>query len=139
MIKFYFGCVDTAGHYLWKPTQWGPRRAFATSDPASEYTPWGRDGAGLDGMLAPHENRRCQYLKNGFGCQCSQTQGITAVHHKDGWTAISFWDRSVDKRGGCNSTFLAEGEFNFEEMVELAKVNFPTVMARFTFKLVKAK
>ena len=28
-----------------------------------------------------------------------QTQGEALLYHKQGWTAISFWDRSVDERG----------------------------------------
>jgi hypothetical protein len=131
MKIFYFGCVEQAGHYLWVP---GPRSAYRESTPWGANAPWGANG--IDGMLAPHENPRCGYLTKGYGCDCSQREGVAAIHYKDGWTAISFWDRSVDTRPGCNSTFLADGNYTFEEMLAHAQNYFPSVMERFAFKIV---
>jgi hypothetical protein len=65
-----------------------------------------------------------------------QVQGHAALHQKDGWTAICFWDRSEDKRGGCNSNFFAHGIFTFDEMVQISKEIFPTVWARFNFPVI---
>lgn len=53
-----------------------------------------------------------------------EIEGEALLHHKAGWTALSFWDRSIDKRGACNSTYIAEGLFTFDEMVQLAKARF---------------
>jgi hypothetical protein len=53
-----------------------------------------------------------------------EIEGEALVHHKDGWTALAFWDRTVDKRGACCSVYLAEGIFTFEQMVEMAKERF---------------
>ena len=125
MKIYYFGCIERAGHFLWEPPDRSAHR--------DATTPW---GSCPDGSLAPHENPRCEFVKNFYGCRCSQAEGIAALHYKDGWTALSFWDRSVDTRGGCNSNFLAEGAFTFEEMVELAKQYFPIIMARFKFPIV---
>lgn len=125
MNIYYFGCIERAGHYLFEPPEKSAHR-YAT-------TPWGPHP---DGSLAPHENPRCDFVKKFFGCRCSQTQGIAALHHKEGWTALAFWDRSVDSRMGCNSNFLVEGTFTFDEMIELARQHFPTIMIRFKFPIV---
>lgn len=57
------------------------------------------------------------------------------IHRRDGWTALSFWDRSIDKRGACNSNYFAEGTFTFEEMVALAKERFPDRWACMKFEV----
>ncbi len=52
--------------------------------------------------------------------------------HVQGWTALAFWDRSSDRRGGSNSAILAAGTLDFEAMVAIAADNFPSVWARIT-------
>jgi hypothetical protein len=107
MKAYYFGCFERAGHYMWEPGgAWGPRSA-----PHDFVSPWGRYP---DGILAPK----------------GQSQGVAALHHKDGWTAISCWDQSVDSRPGSNSTFLLEGTYTFAEGLELATQFFPSIMSR---------
>ncbi len=51
-------------------------------------------------------------------------EGEAVLHHKDGWTALSLWDSTIDTRPGCSSTYIAKGVFTFEEMVTLAKERF---------------
>ena len=111
MKVYYFGCIREAGHYMFKPNH-------STDYDFTISNPW---GYGIDSKLCPKDN---------------DIEGHALIHKKDGWTALSFWDRSVDKRGGCNSNFLAEGDFTFDEMIALAKEKFPNVMGRFTFKIV---
>ena len=36
-------------------------------------------------------------------------QGEAIIHHKNGWTALSLWDSTIDTRPGCSSTYLAKG------------------------------
>jgi hypothetical protein len=64
-----------------------------------------------------------------------QPEGLAKLTHKDGWTLLSFWDRSVDKRNNSNSNFIQEGEFTFEQMVEQAKEKFPGIWERFKFEV----
>ena len=90
----------------------------------------------IDAALQPHRKGCDKHAYCGCG---SLPEGQALVHHKDGWTALSFWDRSVDKRGGCNSNFFFEGTFDFAQMIELAKANFPTVWSRYTFQIIEAK
>lgn len=114
----YFGCVGGPGHHLFAPNlRWlGSRESL----PRSAH-PGALDGALLD-----------------KGPGTSQTQGAAVLRHKDGWTFLAFWDRSVDKRAGSNSVFLAPGTHDFRAMVEAAKEIFPSVWGRFAFPVVLA-
>lgn len=124
---YYFGCVETAGHFMWDKNL-----HLHISD--AHDCPWKADRGDIDGKLQPH---RAACTKKSY-CGCgSSPEGKALVHSKDGWTALSFWDRSVDTRGGCNSTFFAKGDFTFETMVQLAKVNFPKVWNRYKFEIVE--
>lgn len=103
---YYFGPWDQAGHHMRArgiPADLEERRAIS----GFTYTnPWGTK---IDGGLCPKDTGE---------------EGRALVHHRNGWTALSFWDYSVDTRPGSNSTYLAEGEFTFEEMVAMAKEHF---------------
>ena len=105
MKVYYFGCFDEVGHYLYYPD--------GRSVYERDATPW--SWPAIDGSLAP---------------EGQQVQGLALLHKKDGWTAIAFWDRTFDSRGNSNSAFLAEGDFTFEEMLELAKKYFPAQVKR---------
>jgi hypothetical protein len=68
-----------------------------------------------------------------------QPEGKAAMHWKDGWTALSFWDRSIDGQMMSSSTYLAQGTFTFEEMVELARTRFAERWNKMKFQVVEAK
>lgn len=86
----------------------------------------------IDGVLQPGcREERGHWVHHGV----PEVEGEALLHHKDGWTAISFWDRSVDKRGACNSTYFAEGTFTFDEMVEMAKARFSERWNRMAFEV----
>jgi len=121
MSKFYyFGCSnDDTGHYLWtkedNEKDWdfmkpGAREPLNTS---------------LDTGYAPEE--------------VNQREGLANVHVFSGWTVVSFWDRSKDKRPGSNSAFIAQGVRTFSEVMDLARALFPKTMARFKFQIVPHK
>lgn len=109
---FYFGCCSESGHYLWRP---GPRPYLCDGATLRHGQPW---GARIDASLC---------------VRGVQVEGLALIHHKDGWTALAFWDRSVDTRPGSNSVFLADGTHTFDQMVAIAKEHFPTVWQRFKF------
>jgi hypothetical protein len=112
-MMFYFGPWDRPGHFLHDPGGFSNYRA-------ESLIPW-KVGE-LDGGMQPH-SASCR--RSPYGCNCgSGPEGVALLHHRDGWTALAFWDRSVDKRGACNSTYIAQGDFTFEQMVELAKTRF---------------
>lgn len=108
---YYFDPWDRAGHYRFN------EHGGSVYFPEREKLPWGDDA---DGGLQPHRDG-CKKMAY---CGCgSGPEGIALIHHKDGWTALSFWDRSVDTRGACNSTYIAEGDFTFDQMVTMAKAH----------------
>lgn len=118
---YYFGCIDQPGHYMHSSP--APRDIEERREVSHfvHSNPWGYD---IDGGLCP---------------KGPEVEGRAIVRHKDGWTALSFWDRSVDRRGKCNSNFLAVGDLTFDQMVELAKRHFPHVVERFSFPIVEVK
>lgn len=112
MRMFYFGPWDRAGHHLCDENGYSAWKS-------ESIIPW--TVGELDGGLQPHKPN----CKKGNYCGCtSGPEGVALIHHKDGWTALSFWDRSVDERGACNSTYIAEGTHSFADMVEMASRRF---------------
>lgn len=104
---YYFGCIGRAGHFLHD----GNGRTIYDNS----LHPW---GDGIDGDLLPKGD---------------QTEGKAIVTHKDGWTALSFWDRSVDGRGNSHSDFLIKGTYGVNEMLALSRERFPAIYKRFKF------
>ena len=116
---FYFGCFRQPGHYLWR----GPEDDHG-------YMPTGRDHGlpfhpeRMDAALAP---------RNASGGEVHQ--GLASYGLLNGWTIISFWDNSIDRRPGSSSTFFIEGAHYFEEALEIAREDFPKVFARLGFEV----
>jgi len=108
MKVYYYGVIDNdhLGHYLYEPG------SIMTVD----YTiqPWLEQ---VDCGLCP---------KNADG----QVQGLAALHHKDGWTALAMWDRTGDSRANSCSVILCDEEKMFQEMASLFVEHFATVATR---------
>lgn len=101
---YYFGCIGQAGHYMHDENLQRAHDFLKTN-------PWGYS---VDGTLCPSID--------------SQSLGI---HWKDDWTALAFWDRSVDSRPGSNSVFLIEGTHGFDKMKKFIVEKFPSIVERF--------
>lgn len=132
----YFGVEGQPGHFFVQSGSYGPR-SIARLD--REKLPW-RD-VECDGNLQPGTAE----LKKRYDGQRPelerQVEGLCRLHHRDGWTAMAFWDRSGDRRGNSCSVVMAEGTHDFEQMVEMFELEFPGIHARCTakFKLVEEK
>lgn len=112
---YYFGCWKEVGHYLHTVT--GSRR----------------------GMYAVPQDFPCAFavLDCGVLPPCvPQVEGRATLVHLNGWTLLSFWDRSVDTRPNSCSTFVVRGQYTFAEACALAEQGFPRVWARFGFEVV---
>ena len=121
----YFGCIGRAGHFLW--SREGTGRP-CTDRRDRELT---QRLGGLDGAL-------CWNSKSGrYSHERDETEGLAFVTHREGWTALAFWDRSVDHRGACNSAFVAEGTLTFAQIIRHARLRWPEVWARFSFDVVE--
>lgn len=111
----YFGCLGGVGHFMHSRRRPGQVRWDAT--------PFGNK---LDGGLITDDY---------YGVDSTPT-GEIHEHHKDGWTAVSFWDRSGgDRRPGCNSTFLVNAEMSGDELLALAKEQWPGIFRRPDFPI----
>jgi hypothetical protein len=125
-VMFYFGPWDSPGHYLHDErgvSQWR----------AETVIPWTLGQ--LDGDLQPHF-ADCAKKRRRHYCDCpSGEEGPALLHHKDGWTALAFWDRTVDKRGACNSVYLAEGTYTFDQMVAMARERFAVRWNKMAFQV----
>jgi hypothetical protein len=127
---YYFGCWQRSGHYFFLPgmkSPWRERR-----ETPEEIVPWGFD---VDSRLAPladgstKEKGRYRYSAG------EAPNGVALLHHRDGWTALSFWDNSVDSRGNSSSTFIFEDTLDFDEALVRARELFPQVFERFDFEV----
>lgn len=106
-----FGCIGNPGHFLWLP------RTRLHID--LKRQPWGDS---IDGLL-------CQPPS----FQRADTKPWT--HHKDGWTAVAFWDQSGDRRPGSCTVFLVKAEATTEEVLTAAKQQWRDVWNRRGFPL----
>lgn len=106
-----FGCIGQPGHYLRRPNR---RLCFD-----GKAQPWGWD---LDGGLCEGEKRQ-------------RTDGTTWEHHKDGWSAVAFWDQSGDERGASCTVFLVQAEASRDQILEAARIQWPEVWNRPGFPL----
>ncbi len=122
----YFGCIGQAGHYLWRREGVDRPRMMSRDEDAMV-----RRLGGLDGAL-------CWNSKSGrYSHERDETEGLAFVTHREGWTALAFWDRSVDHRSACNSAFVAEGTLTFAQIIRHARLRWPEVWARFSFDVVE--
>ena len=110
---FYFGCHRDAGHYLWTED----KDRLSITRLLSEQ-PW---GYGVDGDLCPPK---------GFA------YGQAMLTHRYAWSALSWWDNSIDTRPGSHSTFLAVGTHSASALLAMARARFPWVFARFKYEVV---
>jgi hypothetical protein len=123
--SYYFGCHGIVGHAFWTSDQRpasGKAVGVNLHGPGPRTTvPWGWD---IDGELAPDDP--------------DQVEGRATVTHLDGWTAVSFWDRSVDTRKGSNSAFVFNRVLDFESAIEKSRESFPWVFDRLGFEVTEA-
>lgn len=121
---FYFGPWGRAGHHYFREN--GMHVSYQTE----RELPW--KPGDIDGKLQPG----CYELHPGYwSVKGKDVEGEALLHKKNGWTAISFWDSSVDKRGRCNSTYIAEGDFTFAQMVQMSSERFSQRWGKMSFEV----
>ena len=113
---YFFGCWDRAGHFLHEPGGRAPHRP--------NLGPLG-NGDVLDGGFTPGPHRPSYSEKRN-----PEDETAVSLTQFQGWTILSMWDRTVDKRGACNAEFVAEGLHDLAEMWALAREHFPQIVAR---------
>lgn len=111
----FFGAVKQPGHFLHRANGQRAGRSIERSLPF-------RAGI-LDGGLLPESGE--------------QPEGAAGHCELNGWTIVSFWDRSVDKRPGSNSAFLFADRRYFPGIIAIAKLQLPWFWERINFEVVK--
>lgn len=138
---YFFGCWSRSGHFLFDTNGRNMERRVR-----EQVLPWDK----IDGFLQPHwqhvygyyeDEKPCWKYRDRTGSDNYRTtdhQGESLLHFKDGWNLLAMWDSSVDSRTGCNANFIFYDDgrqIPFEEMVELARTHFPSVVGRFPFEI----
>ena len=132
-LCLFFGCWNTAGHYLVGP---GGGRSGLDNDRAYALS------RALDGQLAPMLDREGSVtFEAAPGLDERERslrilrlreapQGQFLRHELLGFSLIQWWDRCQgDTRGACNSTILLEGKHSTEELLTALALHFPHVLA----------
>ena len=116
---WFFGCWTQIGHHLWSPGGLMFRHEHAR-------LPW----SDVDSTLAPGPRNRHGEVESK-----DQVEGMARLHHRDGWTALAWWDRSIDKRHGSNAALFMHDVATFEVMLECGRRRFPSVFDRFPYEI----
>ena len=116
----YLGCNRGAGHFHFVP---GMRSLHSFDSKAYEL----------------NFPALCK-LDGGFAPQDTEDEGEAWYHiaNVNGvrYNVLSFWDSSVDERGGSNSTFLLiSPPKSFAEAIAECRAAFPEVFQRFKFEV----
>lgn len=116
----YFGPYREAGHHLrfnadggWARIENLQRAGFPVDRNHHDGLKLSR---GLDPGYCPGYNPADNYHRTR-----PEVEGEAKLTHENGMTILAIWDRSVDKRGACHSTYIALGTYGFETMKELCK------------------
>ena len=162
---FYFGVIGRSGHNMWlnesvemfplpsgeyinrqrtKNNKPAPAKRvrnpggdpeaswWLTSRTDSVSLPWPL----VDGVLCPGVRGNRVIDRRGDVAPRFQVEGQYTLHHRDGWTALAWWDRSGCDVFWSNSVLFARGRFSADEMLAMARVKFPLVMERITYEFV---
>ena len=107
----YFGAYEHVGHYLR-----GPDGRMFTAE-LSPAPMWHIDGNYCPGRIpgTPQWKRRTR----------PEVEGEARLTHESDMTILGIWDRSVDKRPGSHSTYIALGTHDFETMRRLCAETYP--------------
>lgn len=116
----YFGCIGQAGHYLFGGDDTINKGSigYVLSNKLDSIGDTPRDEQ-VQGrvrrfyQLGPEvDDRHCGRVDIGL------------------WSCLDWWDRTVDKRHGSHSVFLARGVFTFSALLEAGRLAWPDVIAR---------
>lgn len=118
---YYYGCRWDKGHY------WFDRRK---RDWDIEKIVGQNVSRRIDGGFCPGRVEGNIYKRTR-----DEVEGEASLNHVDGWTILSFWDRSVDPRGACNSNFVARGTWDYTTMRAIAEAQYPDIWDRYKFEI----
>lgn len=110
---YYFGCRGAVGHYLYAPNDWQTYRSVGP------FTTEMLDGGPF---MPPSQTLSFPTVQDEAATE--------SIYWHEEWTVMSVWDRTVDRRPGSHSTFVAPGKHLATGMWRLAAVHFRDVVER---------
>jgi len=125
---FYFGCIGGPGHRFH-----ARRRPTSACEELERAVAAALGRGGIDARLCWNSPKgdRDRYDRR------DETEGLAFRTCCGGYTAVAFWDRSVDRRGACNSVFIVRGDLTFKQVMRVARHCWPRVLGRFSFDVVE--
>ena len=115
---YFFGCWKEGGHYWCHPTNPHMRESEIEKRVPARLRI-------IDGVFCPGHVDGDAYRRSR-----PEVEGEALLTHVDGWTVLGWWDRSVDRRGACNSNIVVRGTRSFAEMLFIGEMQMPHVMKR---------
>jgi len=107
-----------------------PRSGWLNGKDSVVFIPWSM----VDSVLCPGVRQKRHVDNLGDVPMHRQVEGQYALHHRDGWTALAWWDRSGRDGFWSNSALFAPGRLSADEMLALGRAQFPTVMERMKYE-----
>lgn len=124
--SYFFGVWDqTSGHYTYNRHRQGVHPSAAPGEVPSF-------------LAATQMDQR--YCRNTYKTEDEgqATLQVIEINEKpfegQKWTILAFADRSGDKRSGSNSAFVAKGVYAFRDMLNIARIQYPSLWQRMTDK-----
>ena len=118
----YFGPLKESGHYLFHDRRRidleGAKALGFPVDPhhgTTLQTKRSLDGGYCTGYIPKEYYRRSK----------PQVEGHALFAHENGMTILGLWDRSVDTRPGCSSTYIALGTLHYGDMLMRCEAAYP--------------
>lgn len=133
MILFH-GCgMREVGHYWWAPGMissgaFRRRHNDRLEDDPYRYVPW---GFSVDGGLAPQGDRLHVEGQGAF----AQSGRFIGTLEEEWWSAISWWDNSIDKRPASNATFVIDQRVSAAELLVATEAKFSEVLGRMKYDI----
>lgn len=124
MIAYFVGVKpgDRAGHFCYKP---GYQKVWLSRDSVQlskdgEPSPWA-------GVYPLGDSEATEAAWPDWE---TPVEGNGHSIRTKGWTLLSFWDRSGDKRPGSHASFAFDVDVGAEEVLGLAREHFPEIITR---------
>lgn len=88
------------------------------------------------GFTMLHSKREyIQFHETPWGDKLDEVLSTPGTYKKDGWTAVSFLDPSMDVRPGAWSAFLVAKDWTAEQILAEAELQWPEVCGRSCFPI----
>jgi hypothetical protein len=134
-VILFFGCRnESKGHYLFDRRMDTPRYP----DPEGHgflqgfrIIPW---NVNIDSGLAPRTSSKSEAPNGVAGFH--QNVAWVGAPGEVVWSALAWWDNSVDTRPGSNCAFLVDRRCTPAELLAEARAAFPQIFARFKYEVV---